>query len=64
MKFLNTFREFIGESKAELGKVSWPTQADVKDSTGVVLITVLIILGLFVVFDFVFSELMEILLAP
>lgn len=64
MKFLETFRGFIGESKAELAKVSWPTQADVKDSTGVVLITVLIILGLFVVFDYVFSELMEILLAP
>lgn len=63
MKFLTTLTGFLGESRAELRKVSWPTQNDVKDSTGVVLVTVLIVLGLFIVFDFVFSELMEILLA-
>ena len=63
MKFLTTLTGFLGESRAELRKVSWPTQNDVKDSTGVVLVTVLIVLALFIVYDFVFSELMEILLA-
>jgi len=34
--------QFVKESFAELKKVSWPTQEDVKESTVVVLITVVV----------------------
>ena len=63
MEWLKTTTGFLKESRAELRKVSWPTREGVKDSTGVVLVTVLIVLVLFIIFDFIFSRLMRFLIS-
>ena len=58
MEFFRSIKTFLVESRAELRKVSWPTREGVKDSTAVVLMTVLIVLILFVIYDYFFSHLM------
>jgi preprotein translocase subunit SecE len=39
---MKSLKEFIKESIAELKKVSWPSKDDVKESTIIVLITVVV----------------------
>ncbi len=39
---MKSLREFIKEAIAELKKVSWPSKDDVKESTIIVLITVVV----------------------
>jgi preprotein translocase subunit SecE len=54
-------RVFLAEVMAELKKSSWPTRGELRDSTIVVIVTVLI-LGLFVAFaDLVFVRLVALL---
>jgi len=36
-------REFLKEVRGEIGKVSWPTREELRDSTLVVIVTVLIV---------------------
>ena len=36
-------REFLKEVRSEIGKVSWPTREELRDSTLVVIVTVLIV---------------------
>ena len=44
-------REFVREVRAELSKVSWPTREELRDSTLVVIVTVLIVAAYIGVID-------------
>jgi preprotein translocase subunit SecE len=48
--------EFIGEVRAELKKVIWPTKAEIRTYTGVVLFTLLLMTLLTFVFDWIFAK--------
>ena len=43
MGLTDQFREFFKEVRIELSKVSWPTRAELWDSTIVVIVTVLLV---------------------
>jgi preprotein translocase subunit SecE len=43
MSLVQQLREFVKEVRAEMGKVSWPTRNELRDSTIVVIVTVLIV---------------------
>ncbi len=45
MSWTNQAREFFKEVRVESTKVSWPTRNELRDSTIVVIVTVLIISG-------------------
>jgi len=54
--------EYIQEVKRELTKVSWPTQAQTKSKTIVVIIASLMI-GLYIgLSDFIFQELIKVII--
>ena len=40
---IGRFRGFVKDVRAELAKVSWPTREELRDSTVVVIVTVLIV---------------------
>ncbi|MBX7256923.1 MAG: preprotein translocase subunit SecE [Candidatus Hydrogenedentes bacterium] len=55
-------REFYQEVVTELGKVAWPTKAELKSNTTIVLCT-LILLGVVVgIYDFVFLKFIQLLI--
>lgn len=58
-KIVNVFTkmgQFLNEVKLELKKVSWSTREELKDSTIVVLVSI-VILGAFIgLFDFIMSK--------
>ena len=56
-------REFFSESLFELRKVVWPTQAEARRITAVVLLVVVIISLILAAFDFVISWLIKLLLS-
>jgi preprotein translocase subunit SecE len=43
MSWIDRGREFVKDVRAEVGKVSWPTRAELRDSTMVVIATVFIV---------------------
>jgi len=43
MSAMDQFREFVKDVRLEATKVSWPTRDELRDSTTVVLITVLLV---------------------
>jgi preprotein translocase subunit SecE len=43
MSALDQFREFVKDVRLESAKVSWPTRQELRDSTAVVLATVLLV---------------------
>ena len=43
MAWITQVREFIKEVQVESAKVSWPTRNELRDSTTVVIVTVLIV---------------------
>jgi preprotein translocase subunit SecE len=43
MSAMERFREYTKDVRAELGKVSWPTREELRDSTTVVIVTVLLV---------------------
>ena len=45
MSWTTQAREFLKEVRSEIGKVSWPTREELRDSTLVVIVTVLIVAG-------------------
>jgi preprotein translocase subunit SecE len=51
--------EFLKETRAELGKITWPTRGELRESTIVVIITVIIITIFIGAVDWVFSEAMK-----
>jgi len=51
MSVVNQLREFVKDVRLESAKVSWPTRGELKDSTIVVLITVLLVAAFIGVMD-------------
>jgi preprotein translocase subunit SecE len=51
MSAINQFREFVKDVRLESAKVSWPTRDELRDSTVVVLITVLLVAAFIGVMD-------------
>ncbi len=49
-------KEFIQEVKIEMQKVAWPTREEVKASTWIVSVLLLLLGGVMFVFDFVFQQ--------
>ena len=43
MSNVDRFREFLKDVRLEAGKVSWPTRDELRDSTSVVIVTVLLV---------------------
>ena len=43
MSAMERFREYIKDVRGELAKVSWPTREELRDSTMVVIVTVLLV---------------------
>jgi len=58
----NKVKQFLTEAKAELKKVSWPTVADVKASTIVVLVTTFLLAFFIGIVDFVVSKIITFLI--
>ncbi len=46
---------FFKEVRAELGKISWPTREELRETTVVVIVTVIIFTGFIAVVDQVFN---------
>ena len=55
MSWTNQVREFAKDVRSEIGKVSWPTRGELRDSTIVVIATVLIVAAFIGVVDRVLS---------
>lgn len=51
MSVMNQMREFVKDVRLESAKVSWPTRGELKDSTVVVLVTVLLVAAFIGVMD-------------
>lgn len=58
MSFFEKAKQFISEVQAELGKVNWPDRKSVIGSTGVVIVTTIIML----VFLWATDEILSIIL--
>ncbi len=59
MKFFDKTKQFIGEVQAELGKVNWPDRKSVYGSTGVVIVTTIIMLVFLWAMDKVWSVILQ-----
>ncbi len=59
---LARFRGFLREVRGEARKVTWPTREQLKDSTIVVLVTVLIISSLIAIIDRIIGVLVSALM--
>ena len=59
---INKVRNFVSEVRAEMQKVTWPTREELAGSTGVVLMTMLIISVFVGCADFVMTIFTRILL--
>lgn len=55
-------KTFLGEVQAELKKCSWPTQGELVQSTGVVIVSVLILAAVVMVSDLVLMQVMKLVI--
>ena len=55
-------RNFVGEVKAELKKCAWPTQSELMQSTGVVIVSVILLAVLVGVSDVILMWLMRMII--
>ena len=51
MSWMTQTREFINEVRVESTKVSWPTRLEIRDSTVVVIVTVIVVMAFIFVVD-------------
>ncbi|HKQ58925.1 MAG TPA: preprotein translocase subunit SecE [Candidatus Eisenbacteria bacterium] len=54
-------REFVKDVRVEWTKISWPTRTELRDSTAVVIITVLLVSGFLLVVDQVLQRSLNLL---
>ena len=59
---INNIRKFFSEVRAEMGKVTWATREELIGSTGVVLMTMLILSTFIGISDFILSHALSIIL--
>lgn len=48
--------EFLREVRGELRRVAWPTRGEVANYTGIVLLTLIVLIALIFVLDFAFAK--------
>lgn len=51
MSAMEQFREYLKDVRAESAKVSWPTREELRDSTVVVIVMCLLVLGFIGIVD-------------
>jgi len=51
MSAMDQMREFVKDVRVESGKISWPTRMELRDSTTVVVVTVLLVAAFIGVVD-------------
>jgi preprotein translocase subunit SecE len=61
MSAINQLREFVKDVRLESAKVSWPTRDELRDSTVVVLVTVLLVAAFIGVMDRILTFLVGLL---
>lgn len=59
---VNKIAQFLKEVRIELGKVSWSTKLELKDSTIIVLVSVVILAAIIGIFDFFMSKLISLVI--
>jgi preprotein translocase subunit SecE len=59
MAWTTQVREFLKDVRVEAGKVSWPTRAELRDSTIVVIASVLLVSFFVGVVDFILQYVMR-----
>ncbi|UCF79052.1 MAG: preprotein translocase subunit SecE [Candidatus Eiseniibacteriota bacterium] len=59
---LERLKVFIKEVRLEMSKVTWPTRAEIKDATVVVIISVVVIAAFIGVIDWVLYSLVKVIL--
>jgi len=59
---VNGSKAFFGEVQAELKKCAWPTQSELIQSTGVVIVSVFILALVVTVSDFVLMNVLELVI--
>lgn len=57
--YLLRFGAYVGETREELRKCSWPTREELKGSTLVVLVSIVLLGGFTVIVDFIVSSLVK-----
>ena len=55
-KMIAKIKEFVGDVSKEMKKVSWPTRAQLKESTTVVVITTLIFTVFIYIIDWIMNQ--------
>ncbi len=61
MAFTEQVREFVNDVRVEVGRVSWPTREELRDSTVVVIATVLLVAVFVGVVDLVLNQVVGLL---
>jgi preprotein translocase subunit SecE len=56
------FIEFLKESRAELGKITWPTRDELRESTWVVIVSAIAITAFIGAVDQVFNYMLKLLI--
>ncbi len=59
MAWTTQVREFLKDVRVESSKVSWPTRAELRDSTIVVIVAVLLVSFFVGVVDFILQQVMR-----
>lgn len=59
--WMDQAREFVKDVRVESGRVSWPTRQELRDSTIVVIVMVLLVSAFLFAWDRVFAFLMNLL---
>jgi len=59
---LEQLKTFLKEVRLEMSKVTWPTRAEIKDATVVVIISVVVIAAFIGVIDWVLYSLVKVVL--
>jgi len=61
MAFTEQVREFVNDVRVEVGRVSWPTREELRDSTVVVIATVILVAAFVWVVDLILNQVVGLL---
>lgn len=56
---LERFKNYLGETKVEMKKVTWPTKGELKDATRVVIVASLLLTAFIAVIDQILSRIVK-----
>jgi preprotein translocase subunit SecE len=55
-------RDFFAEARSEFKKISWPSPEEIRGSTAVVFVTILSMMVMLFVYDFVIQKLLQLVI--